>query len=88
MSRDITGDIGPLYPACGAEPKIPMFSFDRAAYTFWQGVFDSLIEKGLTEEQAIGWLQSKEARWALDGRAGDSLRDLGRSVGLAYGRVL
>lgn len=80
MARDITADIGPLYRS-GWDPKIPMYSYERPAYIFWQAVFEGLQEGGMTEEQAIDWLQSKNPRWVLDGSLGAILQDLGREFG-------
>jgi hypothetical protein len=75
--RDITADIGPLHTR--TEPaKIPMFSYERPAYLFWQFVFEGLQEKGWTEEQAIHWLQSKGPRWELDGTLGEAIAALGK----------
>ena len=80
MPRDITGDIGSLY-ANTTGPAYPMYSFNRAAYTFWQGVFEGLVAKGLSEVQAIKWLQSREARSMLDGVTSEMLHDLGYQAG-------
>ena len=84
MARDITADIGPLYRD-GWDPKIPMYSYERPAYIFWQAVFEGLVEAGKTEEQAIDWLQSKGPRHMLDGPIGEVLRDIGRRVGKEFG---
>lgn len=82
--RDITADIGPMYRD-GWKPKIPMYSYERPAYIFWQAVFEGLQEGGMTETQAIDWLQSKNPRWALDGSLGTILRQIGRETGRAHG---
>lgn len=84
MARDITADIGPLYRD-GWDPKIPMYSYERPAYIFWQAVFEGLVEAGKTEEQAIDWLQSKNPRWVLDGSLGALLSQIGLEVGRAHG---
>jgi hypothetical protein len=76
--RDITVDIGQY--GNGAH-EIPIYSYERPAYILWQAVFEGLIESGKTEAQAIEWLQSKSARWALDTDLGNDLRALGRAFG-------
>ena len=80
--QDSTADIGPRY--AGPDPTIPMYSFARPATILWQGVYDAMRADGCTHEQAIGWLQSKGARWALDGALGDRLQELGRVTGRDY----
>jgi hypothetical protein len=80
MPRDITADIGPLYRG-GWKPKIPMYSYERPAYILWQAVFEGLQEGGMTETQALDWLQSKNPRWLLDGSLGEALRQIGKAVG-------
>lgn len=77
---DITMEIGQLYQ--NDECTHPMYSFDRPAYLFWNGVAKGLIEKGLTKEEALEWLQSKLARWEMDGR-GHEIEEMGKEVGLA-----
>ena len=72
--HDITAAMGPLCP-------IPMYSFNTPAYLLWQAVFDGLQEAGMSEVEAIEWLQSKSARWAMDGELGDSIRALGHAYG-------
>ena len=84
MARDITADIGPLYRD-GWDPKIPMYSYERPAYILWQAVFEGLQEGGMTEEQAIDWLQSKNPRRVLDGSLGAILSQIGLEVGRAHG---
>lgn len=87
MARDITGDIGNLYaPSTGC--VVPMYSFERPAFQFWQGVFDGLIDKGLSEAEAFEWLQSKDARHMLDGPTGEWLRGIGRAAATQLGRKL
>ena len=64
VTRDITGDIGDLYPVIA--PKYPMFSYSRPAWLFWQGVYNTLTKKGKTHEEAIEILQHSLVRYALD----------------------
>lgn len=75
--RDITGDIGNLY--ANSSPSVPMYSFSRPAYLFWQGVYAQMIDKGYTHDAAIEFLQSKNARWMLDG-FGQELITLGSKM--------
>jgi len=78
---DITGQIYQLY---GKEPElllpgqsaISMYSFDRPAYLLWQSVFEGLLDRGWTQEEAIAWLQSKGPRHLLD-QHDDALRKIG-----------
>lgn len=70
---DITGKIGPL----GSDCEWPMYSYNRAAYTLWNGIANGLKARRWTEKQIRDWLQSKSPRWALDGELGVSLEKLG-----------
>ena len=79
--QDITRDIGQLFSKTPA--KYPMYSFDQAAYYFWQGVYEGMIDEGKTHDEAIKILQSKATRWLLDGKAGNDLMKFGRSLGRA-----
>lgn len=81
--RDITGDIGNLYEPNPA--TIPMYSYSTPAYYLWQAVYDGLREAGISDAKAIEWLQSKHARWAMDGSLGDAIRKLGHDYGLQAG---
>lgn len=80
--RDISLTIGPLFPLFTKDSpaEFPMFSYERAAYTFWQGVFNGLLENGLSEAQAFEWLQSKDARYLLDGPTAGALCEFGRQA--------
>lgn len=79
--QDITGRVGPLFPA--KKPEIPMHSFERAAYLFWQGFYQGLMRRGLTHEQAVAELQSKGTRWMFDGN-GDALVKFGEKFAKDY----
>lgn len=78
--RDITGEVCGFHPPSGT---VPMYSFDRPAYNFWQGAFCALIEFGMSEKQAFDWLQSKSPRWMLDNHA-DEVQALGHDMVAAY----
>lgn len=82
-TRDITADL------CGLDGNkaIPMYSYVRPAYLLWQAVYEGLVDAGRTHEQAVDWLQSKSARWALDGELGDQLEEIGRALGRAQARA-
>jgi hypothetical protein len=80
--NDITGKIGDLYPA-REEAEVPMYSYSRPAYLFWQGFYEALRKRGLTDDQALTEMQSKGARWLLDSD-GEEIIKLGRSLGKTY----
>lgn len=85
--RDISCDIGPLYPLHkNTEPKYPMYSYKRAAYSLWQGVFNALIDQGRTEEEAFDVLMSKHMRWALDGKLAEALQQFGYEFAMQHGK--
>jgi hypothetical protein len=73
---DITGKIGPLCMS-SEPPEWPMYSYARPAYILWNAIARGLSERGWSEEQIKGWLQSKFPRWALDQSLGDALEELG-----------
>ena len=75
---DITDKIGDLNPTTET-PEWPMYSYSRPAYIFWNGVAKGLMEAGLNQEEIQRWLQSKLARWELDGM-GHLLENFGRSM--------
>lgn len=77
--RDITDEIGPL----DGDAEVPMYSFNRAAYNFWQGAFEALISAGVAENEALEWLQSKHSRWLMDG-SDDTVQELGRALTAKY----
>lgn len=81
MTRDITGDIGPLHER-GTAPTVPMYSFDRPAYVLWQAVFDGLLQRGWSEASALAWLQSKGPRHMFDGDATNWVRFVGARIAL------
>lgn len=73
---DITGEIGGLHSDC----KWTMYSYERPAFVFWNGVAKGLAEKGATIEEIQWWLQSKNARWLLDGMS-DEIEKMGEKYG-------
>lgn len=77
--RDISIEIGPL----DSDRAVPMYSYERPASLFWQGVYDGLIARSMTHDQAMEWLQSKHARWILNS-CGEELTELGRSTTNRY----
>ena len=80
-STDITGKIGNMFQ--GEQPEWPMYSFNRPAYAFWQGVATELQEQGYSQKQIQGVLQSKHMRWLFDGQANEQLELLGRTIAKA-----
>jgi len=56
----------------------PMYSYNRPADMFWQGVYEELRVSGRTHEQCLEILQSKEMRIMLDHTP--ELRELGHQV--------
>jgi len=75
---DITCKIGPLFEH--KESEIPMYSYDRPAYLFWNGVAKGLKKSGATNKEIQWWLQSKCARWMLDGM-GEEVEKFGEKCG-------
>lgn len=57
----------------------PMYSFSAPAVDFWNGLANGLRERGWPEDKIKWWLQSKHARWMMDGPVSDNLSELGRS---------
>lgn len=78
---DISDGIGPLFPT--TDVKAPMYSYNGPAYTFWNGAAQALVEHGLSEKQAIEWLQSKNARWLMDAYA-QEIEALGKTLVQKY----
>lgn len=76
---DYTGKMGRLYPPHDDKPEWPMYSYERPAWNFWNGVANGLRDMGYSDEQIKGILQSKAARWLLD-KHDDKLQDLGYSM--------
>lgn len=66
---DLTGLVG----SADGSSCWPMYSFDRPAFTVWNALSRRLFERGWSDAEIRTWLQSKEARWALDGALGDAL---------------
>lgn len=75
--EDYTDKLGPLYEGEASHREWPMYAYRRPAYLFWNGVANGLRDKGYTEEQARDWLQSKNARYSLDGGWETEIEDLG-----------
>lgn len=66
--------------------KWPMYSFDRPAYLFWNGVANYLRNAGYSDKEIREELQSKSVRWMLDHGpiyAGD-VEELGYNAASAY----
>ena len=74
---DCTGDIGPLHPISW-ETKWPMYSFNAPSFTVWGSIANELHAKGWSEAKIKTWLQSTEARWAMDSSLGDALRQVAK----------
>jgi uncharacterized membrane protein len=75
---DVTGNIGPLYVLhergwSENEAAWPMYSYEHPASIVWNTIANVLHERGWSEAKIKNWLQSKDARWALDGELGDAL---------------
>jgi hypothetical protein len=70
----ITSRAYSLFPQCHKpceylpEGEIPftMYSYERPSRIFWFCVSKELLARGLTEEEVVEWLQSKNPRWLLD----------------------
>jgi hypothetical protein len=77
---DCTGEIGQL----GEDGMCawPMYSYDAPAYTVWNAIAATFNRAGWSDDQIRDWLQSKHARWAMDGELGAVLR----AAGEAYAR--
>ena len=75
MEYDITAKIGCLFPIHTElkPPEWPMYSFSRPATMLWDTIYNRLRERGMTEQEAKEWLQSKSPRWALDDSLGDAI---------------
>lgn len=56
--------------------EFTMYSYDTIAAMVIAGITAGLLHRGLSEEEAIKVLQSKQVRWTLDGR-GDELYEAG-----------
>lgn len=77
----IVAQLRPRFPATNESllgcPPIPMYSFDHPAYRFYGGVVDQLRSNGMSSEEIISKLQSKDIRHRLD-QFEAKLVDLGR----------
>jgi hypothetical protein len=73
---DITGQIGDSLPRTD-QPEWPMYSFRGPSMLLWNAIGRRLAESGWSETKVREWLQSKEARWALDGSLGIAIEALG-----------
>jgi len=73
---DITGDIGSLH----SDAKCTMYSFERPAYNFWNGIAEGMIANGATYEEVYWWLSSKNARWLLD-NMDQEIQKMGKKYG-------
>lgn len=69
---DITGKIGPLYDTT-SNADWPMYSFYGPSMRVWGTVANRLHKRGWSEDKIKEWLQSKNARWAMDQSLGDAL---------------
>jgi hypothetical protein len=78
---DITAMIGQLY--VDEKCTHPMYSYDRAAYLFWQGFYEGLVKRGLSHEKALEEMQSKGVRWMFD-RDANKVKNLGRKMAKEY----
>jgi hypothetical protein len=79
---DCTGLIGQLGEDAMCE--WPMSSFDAPAYTVWNAIAATFNRAGWSDHQIRDWLQSKQARWAMDMDLGEVLR----AAGEAYARKI
>jgi len=52
---------------------VPMYSFERPAHIVWDTMTRALMARGWTDDEIKTWLQSRDARHALDGSLGDAL---------------
>ena len=77
---DCTGHIGQLH-ASRATPEWPMYSFDWPAHILWNSIARELHIAGWSDEKIKTWLQSKDARWALDSDLGEMLMKIGEQFG-------
>lgn len=77
--KDFTGLFGQL----GCDREWPMYSYERAADSFWNGFSNELLDKGYSESQIQYVLQSKQVRWMLDQKSKE-IEDLGRNMARKY----
>jgi hypothetical protein len=55
------------------DPKHPMYSFHGPSHVVWNAIATVLSERDWSDDQIRDWLQSKQARWAIEGRLGEAL---------------
>jgi len=79
--EDYTDRIGPLDSGAPWE----MYSFERAAYEFWNGLANGLRTGGLDDDEIRDVLQSKLVRWLFD-HEGEQVEALGRRMGKRLAR--
>ena len=79
---DITGNVGPLFPP-STPSDWPMYSFNRPAYTFWNGFAKGLAKRGLSIDEIKVELQSKGVRLMLDVHS-DKLEAVGEDLAMDY----
>ena len=82
MNKDISGKVGSMFQ--GQQPEWPMYSFDRPAHAFWQGIANGLTAQGKTEKEVQEILQSKYMRWLFDGQGYETVKALGTEMALRY----
>jgi hypothetical protein len=76
-SYDCTGHIGPYK----SDSPWAMYSFNTPSYALWNAIASEMNSRGWDDEEIQEWLQSKAARWALDGELGEALIKLGKKFG-------
>lgn len=88
IAEDYTGRLGQLGhadPLTGQPHAWEMYSFNRAAYLFWNGFANHLRTLDMDDEQIKSILQSKHTRWLLDAE-GDYLEGVGKYMAMRYVR--
>lgn len=63
--------------------KVPMYSYERPVWIFWQGFYDALRARGFTPKECLDEMQSKGVRWMLDSDAIE-IRKVGIALGMKY----
>ena len=66
--------------------QTPMYSFDRPAYNFWNGVANGLQERGWTVPEIKVYLQSKYPRKEFDAIWDSKLEDVGKLYARSVGK--
>jgi len=62
---DYSAHSGPLRPIAN-DREWQMYSYERPANCFWNGVANGLLDQGFTPSEIKAWMESKAARWLLD----------------------